>query len=154
MDFSHDTSSMCYICGYCGYFERERRNSCIAEAKRGLLRRRRCGRQLARHSGPFVPLTRMLLADVGWANVGWHNPENTATPNANALLKESVELDRHYVFFYCSPSRSSLLSGRLPMHVSEDNGNACLEQGAVPLNMTMLPAKLAKAGVYSVHAGK
>ena len=35
--------------------------------------------------------------DMGWASVGWHNPNNTHTPNMNAIVKnEGIELDRHY----------------------------------------------------------
>ena len=33
---------------------------------------------------------------------------------ARALVKSGIELDRHYAFLYCSPSRSSLMTGRLP----------------------------------------
>ena len=52
----------------------------------------------------------------GGANAGWHN-NRTLTPKMDALVADGVELDRHYVFFYCSPSRSSLLTGRAdPRH--------------------------------------
>ena len=45
---------------------------------------------------------------------GWHNP-TARTPNLDGLVKEGVELDRFYTFKYCSPTRSSFLSGRLPV---------------------------------------
>ena len=61
-----------------------------------------------------APLPNILLLvgdDMGWANSGWHNPANVVTPNMNTLIQnEAVELDRHYVFFYCSPTRSSLMT--------------------------------------------
>ena len=47
-----------------------------------------------------------MADDTGWNNVGWHNPQ-MHTPNANKLVAEGLTLDRHYVFPYCSPSRSS-----------------------------------------------
>ena len=61
----------------------------------------------------------MFMADdTGWNNVGWHN-DQMKTPNADALVKEGIELDRHYAFLYCSPSRSSFMTGRLPYHVQQ-----------------------------------
>ena len=72
----------------------------------------------------------------------------------NTLIQnEAIELDRHYVFFYCSPTRSSLMTGRYPMHVTEDNGLACTVVGAVPVEMTMIPAKLKSKGYTSHHIG-
>ena len=85
----------------------------------------------------------------------WHNPQNVVTPNMNTLIKEeAIELDRHYVFFYCSPTRSSLMTGRYPMHVTEDNAFPCTVVGAVPTEMTMIPAKLKTKGYTSHHIGK
>ena len=36
----------------------------------------------------------------------------------DALCREGIELDRNYVFQYCSPSRSAAQSGRNPIHVN------------------------------------
>lgn len=92
---------------------------------------------------------------MGWGNAGWHNKDNVVTPNMDSLVEnDAVELDRHYVFFYCSPTRSSLLSGRYPAHVSEDNGNACTLEGAVPRNMTTIASKLQRAGWKTHQIGK
>eukprot|EP00662_Eupelagonemidae_sp_cell21_P001449 gene1449-49969_t len=60
-----------------------------------------------------------MADDFGWANAGWHNPEHTHTPNMDALVKQGIELDRHYIYLLCAPSRASFLSGRLPLHVNE-----------------------------------
>eukprot|EP00051_Salpingoeca_urceolata_P006975 m.92254 g.92254 ORF g.92254 m.92254 type:complete len:519 (-) comp15063_c0_seq2:211-1767(-) len=109
-------------------------------------------------SGSNVSKPNIILVvgdDMGWANAGWHNPGNVVTPNMDALVRsEAIELDRHYVFFYCSPTRSSLMSGRLPMHVTENNNYACTVQGAAPVNMTLLPAKLKTVGYKTHHIGK
>ena len=43
------------------------------------------------------------------------------TPRMDALVEEGLELDRHYVYKFCSPSRSSFQSGRLPVHVNVAN---------------------------------
>ncbi len=36
-------------------------------------------------------------------------------------MKEGLELDQHYVYRFCSPSRSCLMSGRLLVHVNDQN---------------------------------
>eukprot|EP00118_Oscarella_pearsei_P025457 m.308219 g.308219 ORF g.308219 m.308219 type:complete len:548 (+) comp43581_c0_seq1:478-2121(+) len=107
----------------------------------------------------------VLVDDWGWANVGYHrNPPTpeVVTPNFDRLCKEGVELDQHYVHAMCSPSRSSLLSGRLPSNVNLDNGIATLHNAkdpvsgyaGIPLNMTVIAAKLKQAGYATHHVGK
>ena len=64
----------------------------------------------------------MLVDDWGWANVGYHRDPPTkevVTPNIDDLVKNGLELDQHYAYQFCSPSRSSLMSGRLPIHVND-----------------------------------
>ena len=66
----------------------------------------------------------MLVDDCSWANVGYHRDPPTkevVTPNIDGLVKEGLELDQHYVYQVCSPSRSSLMSGRLPIHGNDKN---------------------------------
>lgn len=107
-------------------------------------------------SRPHRPHIVIILGDdVGWANAGWHNP-NTLTPRMDALVSgHAVELDRHYVFFYCSPSRASMLSGRLPLHVTENNKYACSPEGALPLRMKhTLASRLRDVGYATHHVGK
>ena len=63
-------------------------------------------------------------------------------------MKEGIELDRHYVFQFCSPTRSALQSGRNPIHVNTQNGAPQLHNAAdavsgfagIPRNMTGTPA--------------
>ena len=77
----------------------------------------------------------ILLADnLGWANVGYHrppaaDPREFATAHVDALAAGGLELDRHYTYKFCSPSRSSLLTGRLPFHV-----NVCVERATLSLS--------------------
>ena len=54
--------------------------------------------------GRTAPFTRSL----GWNNVGWHN-NDMQTPTADELVRDGIELDRHYAFYYCAPTRSSLM---------------------------------------------
>ena len=99
-----------------------------------------------------------LADDFGWSNFGLHGITNY-THNLDALAREGIILDRHYVFKYCSPSRCALQTGRNPIHVNVLNTpttqhNAADpesgQQGA-PVHMKGLAQKLAGAG-YATHA--
>ena len=103
----------------------------------------------------------MLVDDWGWANVGYHRDPPTdevVTPNIDKLVKIGLELDQHYVFRVCSPSRSCLMSGRLPIHVNDQNispdyynpDDPVSGYSAIPRNMTGLATKL-KGGGYATH---
>ena len=62
----------------------------------------------------------VLVDDWGWANVGYHQATPTPevdTPNIDSLVNEGLKLNQHYAFSVCAPSRCSLLTGRLPIHV-------------------------------------
>jgi len=119
------------------------------------------------------PHVLLLLADdYGWANFGLHNDGSGAhgkqlqaeisTPNMDSLAREGVLLDRHYAFRICSPSRSSLMSGRLPMHVNWVNTgitdvnpkDPVSGSGGIPRNMTGMAAKLREAGYKTHMVGK
>ena len=93
-------------------------------------------------ASPPKPHIVVLLADnVGWANVGFHrppgeDPREVQTPNIDALHADGLELERHYTYKFCSPSRSAFLSGRLPMHVNIYNDDPSRPFAGVPANMT------------------
>ena len=59
----------------------------------------------------------ILVDDYGWNNVGFHaknqpNADEISTPVMDELAAEGIILDRHYVYRFCSPSRSSFNTGR------------------------------------------
>eukprot|EP00041_Stephanoeca_diplocostata_P015984 m.310808 g.310808 ORF g.310808 m.310808 type:complete len:248 (-) comp20215_c0_seq2:1683-2426(-) len=104
-------------------------------------------------AAPKPNIVFFMADDLGWHNVQWHNTD-MKTPNAAKLVAQGIELDRHYAYVYCSPSRSSLMSGRLPFHVQQKNFNNCdLSQG-VPRNMTFIASKLKSAGYRTAQFGK
>ena len=107
----------------------------------------------------------ILVDDLGWANVELyayflqinitfisivtptihsHNPR-MKTPHLVNLLQESIYINNFYVYMYCSPTRSSFLSGRLPYHVSQYNGDICMPNFGIPLNMTLISEKLSNS---------
>ena len=104
-----------------------------------------CAIVLSATAAPPAVIFTVLVDDLAWGNVGWHQPmpgpENT-TPHLVALAKEGVILDRHYGHFTCTPSRSSYLTGRLPVHVQLTLANPDVQTSGIPRNMTALPEKL------------
>lgn len=107
----------------------------------------------------------MLVDDWGWANVGYHRnttDKEVVTPNIDALVKEGLELDQHYVYKFCSPSRSCLMSGRLPIHVNDKNAAPNIYNpddkvsgfAGIPREMTGLAEKLKGAGYATHQVGK
>ena len=108
----------------------------------------------------------MLVDDWGWANAGFHRDPPTpevVTPNIDSLVKQGLELDQHYVFKLCSPSRCSLLTGRLPIHVNDDNKINPTDYNpkdpvsgfqGIPRDMTVIAEKMKEAGYATHQVGK
>ena len=75
------------------------------------------------------------------------------TPVVDGLVKKGLVLDSFYVFKICSPTRSSLVTGRYPFHSSQS-----LPEGyhAVSSEYKLLPEVLATAPIpyRSYHVGK
>src|SRR6478735_4805836 len=56
----------------------------------------------------------ILADDLGSYDVGWRGSE-IKTPNLDALCARGAKLENFYVQPVCSPTRSSLMTGRYPM---------------------------------------
>lgn len=122
----------------------------------------------ARSTGTVVkkPHLILLLADdFGWANVGFHrNPatNEVQTPNIDQLANNGVIFDRFYTYKICSPSRSSLQSGRLAQHVNALNVDPLCHNpndpvsgyAGIPRNMTGIAEKLKQEGYRTIISGK
>jgi arylsulfatase I/J len=95
----------------------------------------------------------VIVDDFGWAETSYHrepsDPE-ISTPTIDSLVRQGVELNRHYVHMMCTPSRASFYSGRLPVHVLTQLADPCDKNGAVPRNMTGI-AQVLKRGGYATH---
>lgn len=99
----------------------------------------------------------ILVDDLGWGDVGFHRSVPSAevvTPNIDALATSGVILERHYVSTTCTPSRSSFLSGRLPVHVQTTLDNPEAPNSGIPSNYTVIAGKLKEAGYYTAITGK
>jgi len=108
-------------------------------------------------SAPPKVIFHVIVDDLGWADTSYNRatptPENT-TPYMASLVAEGVQLDRHYVYHMCTPSRSSFLSGRLPVHVEVDLPNPENPNQGVPRNMTCIASKMKELGWQTHVVGK
>ena len=107
----------------------------------------------------------ILVDDWGWANVGYHRDTPTSevvTPHIDELVQEGLELDQHYTYQVCSPTRCSALTGRYPTHVNDQNFSPFHHNpndpisgfSQIPRNMTVIAEKMKEAGYATRMVGK
>ena len=76
-------------------------------------------------AAPAKPHILFLLGDeVGWNNVGWHNPE-ALTPNLDLLAKGGIILNNSYVQRWCAPTRAAFMSGRYAYNTGTSRQGRC-----------------------------
>lgn len=92
--------------------------------------------------------------DVGHHNVGYNGNKEVKTPVIDGLVEEGARFDRMYAYFWCSPSRASLMSGRFPVHVYQGGQLPVAVDAGLPLPMTTLAEKMRGAGYSTVATGK
>lgn len=94
-----------------------------------------------------------LVDDLGHADVGFTDGPpsvETVTPTLDALVAQGVRLERHYVHYTCTPTRSSIHSGRLPVHVTTKLSSPPAPNAGIPRNYTGMAEVLRRAG-YAAH---
>ena len=62
----------------------------------------------------------ILVDDWGQYNAGYRGDTQSRTPAIDLLAAEGIVLERFYVHKWCAPTRSSLMTGRNPMHTGLD----------------------------------
>eukprot|EP00937_MAST-01D_sp_MAST-1D-sp2_P002025 g2025.t1 len=88
--------------------------------------------------------------DLGFNDVGFHGSTQIPTPHIDAIASEGVILDDYHVQPVCSPTRSTIMSGR---HVIHTGIYMPFSQGTalrLHLNYTLIPGYLKKLG-YATH---
>ncbi len=110
-------------------------------------------------SAPPGIIFHVIVDDLGYGDTGFRRQTPTpgiVTPHLDSLVAEGIRLDRHYVHRMCTPSRTSYLSGRLPVHVEVALPNPEDPNCGIPRNMTALPTKLREspAGYTTAVVGK
>lgn len=115
-------------------------------------------------SDPAKPnLVLMLMDDVGWGDLGVFGEPNKETAFLDTMAAEGLTLtDVYSANPLCSPSRASLLTGRLPIRngfytTNAHARNAYTPQeimGGIPDSELLLPELLRTAGYKSKIIGK
>lgn len=91
-----------------------------------------------------------LMDDLGWGDVGYHGGD-IQTPVIDFLAQQGVELDQHYGYPQCSPTRLSLLTGR---YSSRFGIHAATNDQTMPLGTSTLASQLKKHGYKTALIGK
>ena len=115
--------------------------------------------------GPRPHILFVLIDDYGWSDAGWHREPgylDIQTPVMDSLVSAGIELDRHYTYKFCSPSRSAIQSGRNPIHVNTVNANPGIANpmdpdagfAGIARNFTGIAAKMAAGGYRTAFFGK
>ncbi|NXY51235.1 ARSG Arylsulfatase, partial [Ceuthmochares aereus] len=97
----------------------------------------------------------ILADDVGWGDLGANWAETKETPHLDELAAQGMRfVDFHSAASTCSPSRASLLTGRLGARNGVTHNFAITSVGGLPLNETTLAEVLREAGYSTGAIGK
>ena len=91
-----------------------------------------------------------IADDVGWNDIGCYGNKAVNTPNIDRIAQEGIRFTNTYLTASsCSPSRTSIISGRYP----HNTGSAELHT-PLPAMVPIFPELLKEAGYYTAQAGK
>jgi arylsulfatase A-like enzyme len=92
----------------------------------------------------------IIADDISYDDFGCYGNKDVRTPNIDRIAKEGMRFTNAYLTTSsCSPSRTSIISGRYP----HNTGSAELHT-ALPVEQIPFPLLLKNAGYYTVQAGK
>ncbi|XP_048347764.1 arylsulfatase G isoform X1 [Sphaerodactylus townsendi] len=97
----------------------------------------------------------ILADDIGWGDLGTNWGKRKDTPNLDKMAMEGMRfVDFHSAASTCSPSRASLLTGRLGLRNGVTHNFAETSVGGLPLNETTLAEVLKETGYLTAVIGK
>jgi N-sulfoglucosamine sulfohydrolase len=103
---------------------------------------------LAQEKQPNIVL--FIADDVSWNDIGCYGNKAVSTPNIDRIAREGIRFTNAYLTTSsCSPSRTSIISGRYP----HNTGSAELHT-PLPAEVSIFPEQLQEAGYYTAQAGK
>lgn len=89
--------------------------------------------------------------DISWNDYGCYGNTSARTPNIDQLARDGIKFNNAFLTASsCSPSRSSIITGRYP----HNNGKAAELHQAIAHNLPWFPAELRKAGYFTALSGK
>lgn len=94
----------------------------------------------------------IIADDLGWNDLGCYGNASIQTNNLDKLAKEGILFTNVYLTTSsCSPSRSSIISGRYPHNTGFPEFTY---RGNVSTDLPLFPEILRKNGYYTAQAGK
>ncbi len=88
--------------------------------------------------------------DISAEDIGCYGNKKIKTPNIDRMAQEGMKFTNFYLTASsCSPSRTSILTGRYP-----HNTGAAELHTPLPAHLDYFPELLKKAGYYTAHSGK
>ncbi|MCD2422226.1 sulfatase [Niabella pedocola] len=88
--------------------------------------------------------------DINWDDLGCYGNKHIKTPNLDQLAADGARFDHFFVTASsCSPSRTSILTGRYP-----HNTGAAELHTPLPAELSYFPEQLRNAGYYTALLGK
>jgi len=96
----------------------------------------------------------LLVDDLGYADCGFNGGKEIKTPNIDRLAKSGTIIESHYVQPVCSPTRSTLLTGRYPTHTGVYTIVSPGAPWGLPLAERTLADALRAAGYRTALTGK
>jgi len=92
----------------------------------------------------------IIADDISWNDFGCYGNADVMTPNIDRLAREGLKFNNVYLTASsCSPSRTSIISGRYP-----HNTGAAELHTPLPEHLTPFPLQLKEAGYFTAASGK
>jgi N-sulfoglucosamine sulfohydrolase len=92
----------------------------------------------------------IIADDVSWDDIGCYGNTAIRTPNLDRMAAEGIRFTNVFVTSSsCSPSRSSIITGRYP-----HNTGAAELHTPLPAHLTYFPELLKRSGYYTAQLGK
>ena len=105
-------------------------------------------------AAPKPDIVFLLIDDLGYADCGFNGGKQILTPNIDRLAKAGAVLEHHYVQPVCSPTRSTLLTGRYPTRTGVYSVVTPHATWGLPLAERTLADALKQAGYSTEIVGK
>ena len=97
----------------------------------------------------------IFIDDTGWGDYSFNDPRRTDTPNLHKLATTGMVLtDFHAGASVCTPSRASLLTGRLGLRSGVVSNFGPFSKYGLPMNETTIAELLKSVGYATAMAGK
>ena len=95
----------------------------------------------------------MFIDDTGWGDYGFNDPKRTDSPNLDALARRGMIFsDFHAGASVCTPSRASLLTGRLGIRTGVISNFSPFSEHGLPKNETTIAEMLREEAGYATAA--